>query len=270
MGSCENALSGRVETPMPVLPGPPPRQGGARFFNPMTRGKQLRDHRPRASVGWSWVEVALHGKYCASLLLVISLISGCFVPQKQFTDKHHDFSLGKGELANYGIAFITPSTATGQEEEKQGIALIAADLLKTKRPDIRCVTLAETLSAVNKAGLAEQYKEMYIDYRDTGLFKKDMLKQIGELTGVKYVAQLKLASFNQNNRDRFQIFGMRILETKKADLRLVLQIWNTSDGSIAWEIVEELSYAQDTAYSGTVALRTVLEEVLENAISHLE
>jgi len=47
-------------------------------------------------------------------------------------------------------------------------------VLKEKRPDIRCVALAETLSAVNRAGLAERYKEMYIDYRDTGLFKKDM------------------------------------------------------------------------------------------------
>ena len=221
---------------MRVLPGPPSRQGWARFFNLMTPDTHRRDHRPRASGGWSCVKVALHGRFYASLLLAVSLVTGCFIPQKQFTDKHHDFSLGKGELARHGLAFITPSTVTGQEEEKQALALIAAEVLKEKRPDIRCVSLAETLSAVNKAGLAEQYKEMYIDYRDTGLFKKDMLKQIGELTGVKYVAQLKLASFTQSNRDRFQIFGMRILETKKADLRLVLQIWNTSDGSIAWEI----------------------------------
>jgi hypothetical protein len=211
-----------------------------------------------------------YGGVCATLLLAAGLVSGCFVPQKQFTDKHRDFSLGKGELANHGLAFITPSTVTGQEEEKQGLALIAVEVLKEKRPDIRCVALAETLSAVNKAGLAEQYKAMYIDYRDTGLFKKDMLKQIGELTGVKYVAQLKLASFVQNNRDRFEVLGMRIIETKKADLRLVLQIWNTSDGSIAWETVEELSYAQDTVFSGSVPMRTVLEEVLENFVSHLE
>jgi hypothetical protein len=209
-------------------------------------------------------------KVFATLPLVFGLISGCFVPQKQFTDKHRDFSLGKGELATHGIAFITPSTVTGQEEEKQGLALIAAEVLKEKRPDIRCVALAETLSAVNKAGLAEQYKAMYTDYRDTGLFKKDMLKQIGELTGVKYVAQLKLASFNQRNRDRFEVFGMRIIETKMADLRLVLQIWNTSDGSIAWETVEELSYAQDTVFSNSVSMRTVLEEVLDNFASHLE
>ena len=270
MDSCENTPSGGVETSMRVLPGLSAPQGWVRFFNLMTLSKHHLDHRPPASVGWSGSEVALHGKFYAFLLLVVSLISGCFVPQKQFTDKHHDFSLSKGELSNYGIAFITPSTVTGQEEEKQGVALIAADLLKTKRPDVHCVTLAETLSAINKAGLAERYKEMYIDYRDTGLFKKDMLKQIGELTGVKYVAQLKLASFTQNNRDRFELFGMRLLETKKADLRLVLQIWNTNEGSIAWEIVEELSYAQDTVFSGSVALRTMLEEVLENAISRLE
>jgi hypothetical protein len=211
-----------------------------------------------------------YGKVSAILLLAAGLVTGCFIPQKQFTDKHRDFSLGKGELSTYGLAFITPSTVTGQEEEKQGLALIAAEVLKEKRPDIRCVALAETLSEVNKAGLADQYKDMYIDYRDTGLFKKDMLKEIGELTGAKYVMQLKLANFVQGNRDRFEVLGMRIIETKKADLRLVLQIWNTNEGSIAWETVEELSYAQDTVFSGSVALRTVLEEVLENAISHLE
>ncbi|MBI5581644.1 MAG: hypothetical protein HY895_21015 [Deltaproteobacteria bacterium] len=270
MDSCENALCGRVETSMRVLPGGAPRQGGVRFLNLIPPGKHRRGDRPPASVGRSCLAVASHGRFYACLLLAAGLVSGCFVPQKQFTDKHRNFSLGKGELANHGLAIITPSTVTGQEEEKQGVALIAAEVFKEKRPDIRCVSLADTLSAVNRAGLADQYKDMYIDYRDTGLFKKDMLKRIGELTGVKYVAQLKLASFSQSNRNRFQIFGMRILETDKADLRLVLQIWNTSDGAIAWEIVEELSYAQDTVYSSTVALRTMLEEVLENAISHLE
>jgi hypothetical protein len=210
------------------------------------------------------------GKACAILLLAAGMLTGCFVPQKQFTDKHRDFSLGKRELATYGLAFITPSTVTGQEEEKQSLALIAAEVLKEKRPDIRCVSLAETLSAVNQAGLADQYKGMYIDYRDTGLFKKDMLKQVGELTGTKYVAQIKLAGFNQGNRDRFSFFGLRVIETRKADLRLVFQIWNTKDGTIAWEAVEELSYAQDTVFSGSVPLRTVLEEILGNLISHLE
>jgi hypothetical protein len=211
-----------------------------------------------------------HGAIYAVLVFVASMLTGCLVPQKQFTDKHRDFSLGKGELAQHGLAFITPSTVTGQEEEKQFLAMIAAEVFNEKRPDIRCIALAETLSSVNQAGLADQYKAMYIDYRDTGLFKKDTLKQVGELTGTKYVAQIKLAGFNQGNRDRLQVFGLRVIETRKADLRLVFQIWNTMEGTIAWEIVEELSYAQDTFLSGSVPLRTVLAEVFENLVSRLE
>jgi hypothetical protein len=230
-------------------------------------GQNKRLHVPGGRV---LVGMAIRGKNYALLMLVASLTLGCFIPQKTFTDKHRDFSLGKNELQANGIAFITPSTVTGQEEEKQSLALIASEIFKEKRPDVRCVALAETISAVNRAGLAEQYKEMYSDYRDTGLFRKDMLRKIGELVEVKYVGQLKLAGFHQGNRDRFSIFGLRILETRKADLRLVFQIWNTQDGTIAWEIAEELSYAQDTFFSGSVPLRTVLEEVMENLISHLE
>jgi hypothetical protein len=196
-----------------------------------------------------------YGIVCATLILAAWMATGCFIPQKTFTDKHQDFSLGKGELSKHSLAFITPSTVTGQEEEKQGMALIAVEVLREQRPDIRCIALAETLSAVNRAGLADQYKAMYIDYRDTGLFNKDMLRKIGELTGEKYVAQIKLASFTQGNKERLQILGLRILETRKADLRMVFQIWDTVDGTIAWEIAEELSYVQDTVFSGSVPFR---------------
>ena len=203
------------------------------------------------------------------IFLVCGLISGCFVPQKQFTDQHQTLSLKQNELSANGIAFITPSTATGQEEEKQGLALMVADILKKKRTDIRCVTLAETLSAVNKADLSEDYKGMYTDYRDTGLFKKDILKKVGELTGTRYVAQLKLANFNQGNRDRLSVLGLRLIETRKADIRLILQIWDTTDGTIAWEGAEELSYATDTPFSGNVPLRIMVEEVSENLIANM-
>ena len=203
------------------------------------------------------------------IFLVCGLISGCFVPQKQFTNQHQTLSLKQNELSANGIAFITPSTATGQEEEKQGLALMVADILKKKRTDIRCVTLAETLSAVNKADLSEDYKGMYTDYRDTGLFKKDILKKVGELTGTRYVAQLKLANFNQGNRDRFSFLGLRVIETRKADIRLILQIWDTTDGTIAWEGAEELSYATDSPFSGNVPLRIMVEEVSENLIANM-
>ena len=258
---------GRCSDGLSEYTSPQGRVGRTAKIASSTYGQKKRMH---VSAGRVLVGMAIRGKDYALLMLVASLTLGCFIPQKTFTDKHRDFSLGENELQANGIAFITPSTVTGQEEEKQSLALIASEIFKEKRPDIRCVALAETISAVNRAGLAEQYKEMYSDYRDTGLFRKDMLRKIGELVEVKYVGQIKLAGFHQGNRDRLSIFGLRILETRKADQRLVFQIWNTQDGTIAWEIAEELSYAQDTFFSGSVPLRTMLEEVMENLISRLE
>jgi hypothetical protein len=101
-------------------------------------------------------------------------------------------SLGKGDLETGGLAFITPSTVTGQEQEKEGVALTFADVIKSERPALKVVTLAETLGAVNRAGLADPYRHMYEHYRDTGLFPDAVLRQVGKAAGTRYLAQLKL------------------------------------------------------------------------------
>ncbi|HEX6007448.1 MAG TPA: hypothetical protein VFY80_05765, partial [Burkholderiales bacterium] len=46
-------------------------------------------------------------------------LSGCFVAQIVPTAQEHGISLRAGDLKNSGIAFLTPSSSTGQEEEKQ-------------------------------------------------------------------------------------------------------------------------------------------------------
>lgn len=106
-------------------------------------------------------------------------------------------------------------------------------MLKRDRPKVRVVTLAETLGAVNKAGLAEAYKGMYEDYRDTGLFNRDALQKISKVTGARYIAQLKLQQFNQGDKERFGILGLRIVKTRYAGIRLFFQIWDSRDGTIA-------------------------------------
>ena len=96
--------------------------------------------------------------------LAINLLSGCAVDQVHSTAHHSNVTLKSGDLETYGVAFITPSTVTGQEEDKQTLAFIFADVINEESPDIKVVSLAQTLSAINKAGLADSYKAMYIDF----------------------------------------------------------------------------------------------------------
>ena len=202
-------------------------------------------------------------------VFLISLLCGCVTPQIQSTVQHRLISLHPNDLQAYGIAFITPSTVTGQEQEKQAVALTFAEVLIKEHPDIHCVTLPETLSAINKAGFADDYKRMYEDYRDTGLFERNILQKVGEVTGARYAAQLKLAGFSQGTQGRFSAFGLRMLETKHATIRLFFQIWDTQEGTIAWEGTQELNYAVDRLFEKNITLRTVLQEAARNLIARV-
>jgi len=178
-------------------------------------------------------------------------------------------ALGPKDLQTYGVAFITPSTVTGQEEEKQAVALAFTEILAKTRPEIRCVTLPETLNAVNRAGISVDYKGMFVDYRDTGIFKRDTLQKIGTATNTRYVAQMKLANFIQGSHTRLGIFGLRILDTKYAKIRLFLQIWDTRNGAIAWESLCEMQYAVEAFKEKAVTLHMVMEKASEDLIARL-
>jgi Cdc6-like AAA superfamily ATPase len=200
------------------------------------------------------------------LTLIILLISGCSINQIQSSVQFEDISLSPRGLESQGVAFITPSTVTGREQDIQALAFIFADILQKERPDIKVVSLPETLSAINRAGLADEYQHMYVAYSNTGIFKKDALRMVGQATGVRYLAQLKLASFQQDASGRFGIFGLRLVKTHQANIRLFLQIWNSEEGSIVWEATEELNYAWDTLQEKPVSFQLVVEEIARNLI----
>jgi len=171
-----------------------------------------------------------------SILLVLAVIvSGCAFDQIHSKADHADFSLQQGDLANHGLAFITPSTVTGQEEDKQTLAFTFAKTMRERRPDIRIVTLPETLSAINKADITESYKLLYVDYRDTGVFKRDLLKKVGQVTGTRFLAQLKLSNFTQSS-----ITGIRW--------------WSAGSGHFVKMIHNSIEYGMMQAYAEGFAL----------------
>lgn len=211
---------------------------------------------------------AMTWKAFALSALVLAL-TGCFGTQVYPNLQEHRIALQPGELEASGIAFITPSTITGQEQEKQAVALTFADVIKRERPGLRVVTLAETLGAVNKAGMADDYKRMYEEYRDTGLLTRDVLQRIGAATGMRYLVQLKLQGFGQGSKERFGILGLRIVETQYAYVRLFFQIWDSSDGTIAWESTQEMHISTDTVKDKPVMQRIVLERTAHDLIAKL-
>jgi hypothetical protein len=205
----------------------------------------------------------------AALAAACLALAGCASTQIYPTVQVQLISLAPGQLETGGVAFITPSTVTGQEQETQAVALTFAEVLKRERPALRVVTLAETLGAINRAGLADAYKQMYNDYRDTGLFSGTVLRKVSGATGTRYAVQLKLQGFEQGSRERFGLLGIRIVDTKYAHVRLFLQVWDCRDSTIVWEGTQEMRHSHDTMTEEPVMQRTVLERTARDLIARL-
>lgn len=199
---------------------------------------------------------------------MILLLCSCS-PQISSEINHNQFTLTGDDIRTGGIAFVTPSTVTGQEEEKQIVAFVFASTLIEKRPDLTIIPLPTTLGLINQADLADAYKQMYKEYRDTGIFSKDTLAKIAEASGIRYVAQLKLAGFTQKSIGRFGVFGLRMIQTKSATARIFFQLWDAHSGTIAWESVAELSWAEEKILEDPVTLQTIMVQAARDIAASL-
>ena len=191
---------------------------------------------------------------------LLAVLAGCTTPQIHSTVQVHEINLKLADFRGAGIAFVTPSSVTGQEEDRQALAFTFTEVLQRSRPDLHVLHLPETLSAFNRAGLTQDYSKMAEGYRITGIFERDLLRRLAQATQVRYLAQLKLAGFRQDSRERWGLLGLRVFETKSTTLRLFLQIWDSNDGSVAWEGTEEMTYSYDSVSEGTVTFRGAVEQ----------
>jgi hypothetical protein len=185
------------------------------------------------------------------------------------TTVQNNLSLQPGALQQHRVAFLTPSTVTGQEQDQQALALIFAEHMRIQLPAVQVISLPESLGAINRAGLATEYRKMVEDYRETGIFPRDTLAKIGRAIGTRHLAQLKLGAFRQDIRERVSILGVRLFQTLQANIRLYVQIWDAETGTIAWEGSEEMSYAYDSSAELPVTFRRVVEEAAQQLLQTL-
>ena len=204
------------------------------------------------------------------------LLGGCASqkPQKEIrqsvpTTQVLAINLQAEDLRAGGLAFITPSSVTGQEEDKQALALSFTEVLREVRPDLRVVSLPQTLSSVNRKGLTREYRQMFEDYRLAGIFDREALQKVAQATGTRYLAQLKLGAFRQESKDRFGLLGLRMVETKTSTIRLFLQIWDSNDGSVAWEGAQESTVSHESVAAEYVSMKNIVQESARDLMAHL-
>ena len=197
--------------------------------------------------------------YIKKIIFILACLNIIGCSTQLYTNiEHNVHQLKKGDVKLHGLTFITPTTITGMEEDKQYLALTFSHKLKKLRPELKIADLSYALGAINKENYSKQYAAMYEGYRSTGIFDKSTLKRIGELTNNRYVCQLKLSHFKSEAQGRWGILGLAISDTEKANLRLFVQIWDSRLGVIVWEAAQEITYAHDTTSEDAVTFEKMI------------
>ncbi len=206
----------------------------------------------------------------ATLVCAAALLSGCSHFRHSDEQANAAKTPGIDQLVTFQgakLAMLTPTTAPAQQEDRQALARVFTETLGKQRPDLAAIPLPATLSAINTAGLAGAYDQMYVGYKNTGLLDGQTLHQIAQAVGARYLIQLKLASFNQEGTGGMLSFmGLSLGHKQTADLRLSAQIWDGSDGSIVWERSTEQS---DTKRSLIVSRTIKMEDIEKSAAEDL-
>lgn len=172
-------------------------------------------------------------------------------------------------FAGETLAILTPTAGFGQEENRQAIAKQFGGLMTELRPDLKTVELPRALSDINAAGLAESYDRMYTSYRSTGLFDRGQLQNIGAAIGARYLVQLKLQGFDQQNKTRFSYLGVSILQSQTSRIRLFLQVWDSRDGRIVWEDSNEATKQVESVRDRQIGLDASMKAVASDLIRRL-
>ena len=135
-----------------------------------------------------------------------------------------------GVIAPSGIQGVTATVSH---------ALIT--VLSRTTPPVRVVPMPETLSRLADHDLTGDYGDLMAGFGRTGILERERLRRIGAALGSRYVMQPGLAEFSMGLFDKFEFWGIKIVRSRIATLRLWLQIWEAPTGHLLWERTGELT-----------------------------
>ncbi len=197
---------------------------------------------------------------------VLTLLAGCASsPEAPSAPRVTSPLLTPTMLEGHGLALLTPVSGPEHEQDRQALALVFADRFARMRPEVRVVPLSQTVGAVNRAGLTRAYQRMYETFGDTGVMERDTLAKLRGVCGARYFALLRLAEFRRSAEMPATPLGPRADTVVR--IRLFLQIWDSTDGTVAWEGVNELS--QPAGNGAATTFSAIVERVSAELIARM-
>jgi hypothetical protein len=124
-------------------------------------------------------------------------------------------------------------------------------------------------SAINRNELWNDVLQMYTDYHDSAVLRKDVLSKLGQAVDARYVLLPKLLSFQQEVFDRATFLGVSFLRTRLSLVSVQAQIWDTVTGEVVWQGVGEGTDASEVVRGRPASFASVARNASESLASRM-
>jgi hypothetical protein len=208
------------------------------------------------------VESVLH-RFCFAILAFVgAACTPLYLSDSYVTSTPRTQYLNVSKLASERVGVLGVVAPPGLQGLSLSVSHSLADALGRAQPPIRVIPVTDTVSIINKQGLAQNYVNLLSDYGSKGILELKQLRQIGSALGARYVFLPGLGEFTQTIVDKFEVMGLKLVRSRVTTLRLWLQLWDAQTGRILWE-----SSGEVTAVNALVtAKRAVPLEQLAQAL----
>ncbi len=169
------------------------------------------------------------------------------------------------------MALFPAVTFAGLRGNEVAISYYFEDILRKLAPKWQTVSPRDTVTRINRQGLAEGYTKLMLDHEQSNMFNRDLLRKIAGALGARYVFQPRLAFFVQTMTDRWKIpaFDVRVAQTRSSIMRLSLQLWDTENGELVWASVAETNMANEAVSQDPVYLEDIARATLGSMMADL-
>jgi len=174
-------------------------------------------------------------RHCLFVMVVCTLLIGCAVTIKDLSKiRYMKEEFGPDSLKSGGIALLPLVVRIEQEGYRRPFTEALNRAVQSLRPELKFLKYEETMSLLSERGIVGKYQSAILKYRETAIIDKELLREIGEALGVRYVLFVTLEEVGKVTEVYYSfLWGPTTRTTTKVSA--FAQIWDCSTGDIVWE-----------------------------------
>jgi hypothetical protein len=208
------------------------------------------------------------------LPFIVLFAAGCAGPLKQYGEQ---VNMVKSPTMDWGadegrIGVLNAVVNFGSEAYSSGVSRSLSDTLLTTPQKEKVIPVEQTLSAINRSGLAGDHAAMMAEYTRTGILNKLTLNDIGRAVNARYIMVPSMPMFSQTTSGRMSVplLGMRLFQTRISYIRLSAQVWDTTTGDMVCDASGEATLSVEDVREQRVTLEDVASKLWKRILQEMK